>query len=466
MSKALIVALVLSATLAVALPQPSLATDAGSALPMPAASQQRLSAAKFGTVIPIATVGASQGLFAELEKHISPDITAIVIESGTFSLTELAAAAAGKRLEGTVQKQGQSFQITAPLVIWKGAELRIGKGEKLFLDGTKSALIINAGTLVVSEASVDARASSQAGNPFRPFILTVAEGGATIKDSHISNLGFGSFAEASGLSFLGRGFSLSTPNIRITNNTISGLVSLSFIKANGSVIRDNRLTEMLASNIVVQSASNVTVQHNSLTSSKGHGIRVTSRSQQVKVQDNDIMSSQGHGIFVDDGSVLVTVQGNRVEKSELSGIVIKGSGCSTVSDNLTASNKLSGIRAEESLSVEISGNYIRKNHDGISLEEQAGAMSTDIHGNVFSRNAIGIRSDGHGDLRLSANDFSAQWPRLFAGAMAGATGRYLGAHDARPDSEFIVNGEQRPATVQLATFSAFGLAACNKTIGG
>ncbi|WP_421424549.1 right-handed parallel beta-helix repeat-containing protein [Agrobacterium rosae] len=465
MCKILIEALVLSASLTVALPQQSLAIDAGSALPISAASQQRLSTAKFGTVIPIATVGASQGLFAELEKHINPDTTAIVIESGTFSLTELAAAAAGKKLEGILQNRGDAFQITAPLVIWKGAELRIGKGEQLLLDGTKSALIINAGTLVVTDASIDASASSQAGNRFRPFILTVAEGGATIKSSHISNLGFGSFAEASGLSFLGRGFSLSTPNIQITDNTISNLVSLSFIKANGSVIRDNRLTDMRSSGIVVQSASNVTVLHNSMASSKSHGIRVTSRSQQVKLQYNDVTSSQGHGIFVDDGSVLVNVRDNHVEKSELSGIVIKGSGCSTVSDNLTESNKLSGIRAEGNLSVEISRNSIRKNHDGISLEEQAGAV-TDIQDNVFSRNAIGIRSDGHGNLRLLANNFSAQWPRLFAGAMAGATGRYLDAHDARPNSEFIVHGEQKPAVVQLATFSAFGLAACNKMIGG
>ncbi|XUY27095.1 right-handed parallel beta-helix repeat-containing protein [Agrobacterium sp. rho-8.1] len=466
MSKALIQALILCATFSAVSPQPSRATDATSTLPIPAASQQRLSTAKFGTVIPIATVGASQGLFGELEKHVDPNITAIVIESGIFTLSDLVVIAAGKHLEGTVQKRDDIFQIMAPLVIWKGAELRIGKGERLLLNGAKSALILNAGTLIITEASIDASASLQQGNPFRPFILTVAEGGASIKGSHISNLGFGSFAEASGLSFLGRGFSLSTPNIQVANNTISNLVSLSFVKANGSVIDGNSLTGMRSSGIVVQSTSNVNVLNNNLSMSKGHGIRITSRSQNVKLQRNDIMASQGHGIFVDDGSVLVHVQDNRVEKSELSGIVIKGSGCSIVTDNLTARNKLSGIRAEGSLSVEIFGNSIVKNHDGISLEEQAGAMSTDIHDNLFSRNATGIRSDGHGDLRLAANDFSAQWPRLFAGKMAGATGRYLNANDAQPNSAFIVNGEQRPATVQLASFSAFGLAACYKTIGG
>ncbi|GAK72563.1 hypothetical protein RRU01S_26_00900 [Agrobacterium rubi TR3 = NBRC 13261] len=466
MSRALLPALFLYATVTALLPQPSLAMDAGSALPIPAASQQRLSTAKFGTVIPIATVGASQGLFGELEKHVDPNVTAIVIESGAFTLSDLAAIAAGKHLEGTVQKRGETFQIMAPLVIWKGAELRIGKGEQLLLEGTKSALILNAGTLTVTEASIDASASSDAGNPFRPFILTVADGSASIRGSHIRNLGFGSFAEASGLSFLGRGFSLSTSNIQVTNNTISNLVSLSLVKANGSVIDGNSLTGMRSSGIVVQSTSRIAVLNNSLSSSKGHGIRVTSRSQQVNLQHNDITASQGHGIFVDDGSVLVALNDNRVEKSELSGIIIKGSGCSTVSDNLVVGNKLSGIRAEGSLGVEISGNSILKNHDGISLEEQAGAMSTDIHGNVFSRNAIGIRSDGHGDVRLSANDFSAQWPRLFAGAMAGATGRYLDAHEGRPNAEFIVNGKQSPAIVQLASFSAFGLAACNKTIGG
>lgn len=466
MSRAMIRALVLSATFAAVMVQPSLALNAGSALPVPAASQQRLSTAKFGTVVPIATVGASQGLFAELEKYVDPNSKVIVIESGTFTLSELASTVAAKHLDPAIQKSGDVFQIMAPLVIWKGAELSVGKGEHLLLDGSKSALILNTGRLIVNEASIDASVASQVDSPFRPFILTVAEGSALFNDSAIRNLGFGSFAETSGLSFLGRGFSFSKPDIQVKNNTILGLVSISFIKANGSMLTDNKITDMRSSGVVVQSASDVTIANNIVTVSSGHGVRVTSRSQRVHLQHNDIVASKGHGIFVDAGSVLVAVRDNHIGESGLSGVVVKGSGCSVVSNNSVESSTFSGIRSEESFGVEISNNSVSRNNDGILLEKQAGAVSTTIHGNVFSRNSVGIRSDGHGDLRLSNNDFSMQWPRLFAGAISSETGRYLGAEEVGQNAEFIVMGEQRPLNVQLASFSAFGLAACNKSIGG
>lgn len=449
-------AALLSLCLASLLPMASFAQGIAGKLAAPLETQRRLSTAKFSTMMPIATIGAGEGLLAELERNIGPDVTAIVIESGSYTLSDLVASASDRVPDGLIGKSGNTVTIAAPLVVWKGAELRIGAGEHVVLDRSGYALILNAGALSVIDASIEGNAQTA----FRPFILTVADGEADFRGSVIRNLGFGKFAETSGLSFLGRGYALGSPDIEVSDNDISDLVSVSFIRSSNSTVTANRLTGMRSSGIVLQSASNAKVKGNSLLSAGGHGIRVTSQSQKIDLQDNTIVNAKRHGVFVDDGSVLVTVSGNRIEKSGLSGIVLKESGCNAVSDNTLANNALSGIRAQASFAVTIVGNSIAKNRDGITLEGQTGSVATEVHDNVFTRNLSGIRSDANGDLSIARNDFSQQWTRLFAGAIANSTGRYLAFQDSGRNSEFVLNGEAKAASVQLASSSAFGLAVC------
>lgn len=453
-------AALLSLCMAGVIPAICLAQSLDGSLSAPLEAQRRLSTAKFSTMVPIATIGAGEGLLAELEKNIGPDVTAIVIESGSYTLSDLVAAAADRGLGDIIRKSGNAYNVSAPLVVWRGAELKIGKGEHVVLDASHSSLILNAGKLSVIEATIEGSLPIETTNAFRPFILSVADGEAVFRGSAIRNLGFGTFPETSGLSFLGRGYSLASPNIEVSHNEIAGLVSVSFIRSANIVATGNHLSGMRSSGIVLQSASNVTVADNSILSATAHGIRITSQSQKIELNDNVILGSKSHGIFVDGGSVLVAMKGNRIEKSGLSGIVLKESGCSIVSSNTLAQNAQSGIRADGSFSVTISGNSILRNRDGVTLEDQTGDVSTDIHGNVFTRNITGIRSDAHGDLSIAKNDFSKQWTRLFAGAIASSTGRYLASQDAGRNSEFLLNGEAKAASVQLASFSAFGLAAC------
>lgn len=452
-------AALLSLCMASFAPALCLAQNAGGNLAAPVEAQRRLSTAPFATLMPIATIGAGDGLLAELEKTIGPSVTAIVLESGSYTLSDLAAAAADKGL-AAIEKNGTDFSISAPLVVWKGAELKIGKGEHLVLDAARSSLILNAGSLSVIGASIEGSISTDT-KAYRPFILTVAGGEAVFEGSAIRNLGFSTFAETSGLSFLGRGYALVSSNIQVRNNDISNLISVSIIRSAKSSVTGNRLTAMRSSGIVLQSASNAAVKDNSLMSPGGHGIRITSQSQEIDLQDNMIHASKGHGIFVDDGSVLVAMRGNRIDKSGLSGIVLRQSGCSTVSGNTIANNALSGIRSETSFGVDIVDNTIARNREGITIGEQTGSVATNVRDNVFTRNIAGIRSDLHGDLILAENDFSGQWPRLFSGALSGSTGRYLASRDLGRVSEVRLTQKAKAASVQMASFSAFGLAACN-----
>lgn len=458
--KASILALLLTGTL----PQLGLTQTTSGPLQTPIEAQRRLSTAKFSTMLPIATVGASEGLLAELEKSIDPDVTAIVIESGSFTLSDLARAAAEKKLASITEKSSGNVSISAPLVIWKGAELKVGKDEYVLLDASGSSLILNAGTLSVTGAFLEGTASTDPENAFRPFILSVADGGAAVTGSTIQHLGFGSFPETSGLSFLGRGYSLSSASIHVSDNEITDLVSLSLIRSAKSVVTNNRLAAMRSSAIVMQSSANADVRDNTLVASGGHGIRITSQSQDITLLGNTVTGSKSHGIFVDDGSVLVSVSHNRVEKSGLSGVMLKQSGCSSVAGNIIDDNALSGIRAEASFGVRISDNTISKNRDGLTFEGQAGNSPTNILRNIFVRNVAGIRSDALGDLRIADNDFSRQWTRLFAGAIASSTGRYLASQDAVSNSDFLLKSDTSAASVQLASFSAFGLAACNSKV--
>lgn len=458
--KASILALLLTGTL----PQLALAQTKSGPLQTPIEAQRRLSTAKFSTMLPIATVGASEGLLAELEKKIAPEVTAIVIESGSFTLSDLVRAGAAKQLASIIKRGSGAVAISAPLVIWKGAELKIGKNEYVVLDGNGSSLILNAGTLSINGASFEGTASTDPENAFRPFILSVADGSTALTGSTIKHLGFGTFPETSGLSFLGRGYSLSSARIHVSDNEITDLVSVSLVRAAKSVVTNNRITATRSSAIVLQSTANADVSGNTLTTPGGHGIRITSQSQDINLRGNTVLGSKNHGIFVDDGSVLISVSRNRVKKSGLSGVMLRQSGCNSVAGNIIEDNTLSGIRAEASFGVSISDNTISKNKEGLTFEDQTGNSPTDIRHNVFMRNMTGIRSDGHGDLRIADNDFSKQWTRLFAGAIASSTGRYLASQDAVSNSDFLLKGEARAASVQMASFSAFGLAACNSKV--
>lgn len=464
MSSHILTASILAVLLTGGLPQVGLTQTKSGPLQTPIEAQRRLSTAKFSTMLPIATVGASEGLLAELEKSIAPGVTAIVIESGSFTLSDLARAAAEKKLVSIIEKSGDTVAISAPLVIWKGAELKISKDEYVVLKASGSSLILNAGTLSITGASLEGVASTDPENAFRPFILSVADGGVAVTGSTLRHLGFGSFPETSGLSFLGRGYSLSSASIHVSNNEIADLVSISLIRSAKSVVINNRISATSSSAIVLQSSVNADVRDNSLTTPGGHGIRITSQSQDINLQGNTVIGSKSHGIFVDDGSVLVSVSHNRVEKSGLSGVMLRQSGCSSVSGNVIDNNTLSGIRAEASFGVNISDNTISKNRVGLTFEGQAGNRPTEIRRNVFVRNMTGIRSDGHGDLRIAENDFSRQWTRLFAGAIASSTGRYLASRQAVSSSDFLLKGQASAASVQLASFSAFGVAACNSKV--
>ncbi len=116
-------------------------------------------------------------------------------------------------------------------MVWKGAELRISEGEHVVLDESGFALILNAGSLSLINASVEGGTSSEQRTDFRPFVLTVADGEAVFKGSTIRNLGFGTFAETSGLAFLGRGYSMASADVEVSNNDITNLVSVSFIRS-------------------------------------------------------------------------------------------------------------------------------------------------------------------------------------------------------------------------------------------
>ncbi|WP_296038687.1 right-handed parallel beta-helix repeat-containing protein [uncultured Agrobacterium sp.] len=463
MSKAAMCTAFVAFSMACVLPPASTAQDASSHL-APVKAQMRLSTAKFRTMLPIATIGAGEGLLTELENNIAPDVTAIVIESGSYALADLVAAIDEKGLQGAVTKSESTFTIGAPLVVWKGAELTIGQGEHVILDQKRSSLILNAGSMSLINASIEGSTSSEKRIGFRPFILTVADGKAVFNGSRIRNLGFGTFAETSGIAFLGRGYSMASADVEVSNNDITNLLSVSFIKSAKTQVFGNRLNQMQSSGIVLQSMSDVKVAGNVLKSTSGHGIRITSQSQKIALQDNTIVGSKAHGIFVDDGSVLVDINGNRVEKSGLSGIALRDSGCSVIARNEVVNNAQSGVLSEASFSVDVNGNSIVKNWHGITLERQSGTTATKVRDNTFDRNRVAIRSDGHGDLIIARNDFSRQWTRLFGGALASSTGRYLAFHDAGNDFDFVLTGEAKAATVQMASFSAFGLAECNSKL--
>ncbi|WP_454857094.1 right-handed parallel beta-helix repeat-containing protein [Rhizobium binxianense] len=439
-------------------PQNVAATDEISAR----SSQMRLSRSRVD--LPLRRIGmmASEGFVdAVLKSQPDPDGSSIVIESGLFSLGDVASELESRGYGEYLERTADGYVAHRPIFIWSGAALSLGAGDVLKFDGGQGAFLINAGRLKIDGATVEGILSGGS-DGFRPFVLTTFGGSATISGSRFSALGSGSFPESSGVAFATRKFVMAEERSFVSGNLFQDVAGLSLIDAEGIDVSANRFVGSGGIAISLKNARGLSIKGNAIVgTTQSHAIKISNGSRDIAVSDNVIIDNAGQGIFVNDGSISIAIAGNLVAANRSTGISIDTTACVRVANNAIIENKTRGVAVRASLKTVVEGNMIAGNElSGLAVSGQYSDSPLKIAHNRFIANRFGIAGDDIGAVSLVANDFDRQFPRLASGDFAGEVGRLLTVNAQAPDAVLRLEGSGADSRVGMAAFSAFDLAGC------
>lgn len=431
----------------------------------PPTTQKRLSQSRLDLMLRRISIGASKD-FIDILLRSQPikDSSAIVIESGSFSLAEIKAELAARGYEASFEKRDASYVAHRPIVIWEGGALSLAPGENLSLDGKNGSFVLNAGQLRVTTARIQSMSSADAEpSAFRPFVLTTFTGTAVLTDSRFSDLGFGTFPESSGIAFVNQQFGPGERQSRIQSNIFERLGGLTLQDVGRVDVLNNRFIDNTATAISVIHAHDLVIGGNVIAhSSQSHGIKISRASKNISVKGNAVFTSAEQGIYVNDASVSIAIDGNLVALNANSGISVESSACVGVSNNTVIANGSRGIAIRKSLASLVAGNLVADNAlAGLSISDQFHDDFAKVSGNTFVANRFGLSGDQIGLVLLAENDFAKQLPRIGAGDFAPLVGGFLAQTAVAPTRSSQIKGKGLHSFSGIAAFSPYDLAACS-----
>lgn len=353
---------------------------------------------------------------------------AIIVESGNADLASIAGKLAGTDLEGAITRKGDAYVVHRPLVVWRGASLTLGKGDKLMLDRTAGAFVLDAGKLFVSGATI---ASTPEPNPrqaeFHPFVIVAMSGSAQVSGATFKGLGFGGVPTMTGLTFVSGGLYPSGAKSFVTGSTFVGSGPLSLIAAKDVDITENRFRKIRGTAIVLDGASGTHVEGNLIAArGQAHGIKATSESHDISIFGNVVAGSEDNGIFVDSGSHDIMIARNLVARTKGTAVGLNAVACTTLSGNVLVGSGQKGLSVEKSASILVRGNFIAENgSSGIWVRNQARNGDLRLVENRVTDNRAGVTGYATERLSFENNDFAGQTPRILSGELGQYTVRLL-----------------------------------------
>ena len=361
---------------------------------------------------------------AVLEAQAANGTDVTLIDKGSVDLAALA------ELMGEDAVSGEGVvQLRAPLVLWHDAELRIAPGETLQLSRTHGAFILNFGRLVIDGATLRGTGPASPHNEeFKPFLTTSGPGTMQIRDSRVSDLGFGATVKFSGLSLARTALDRPAAPSFIAGSIIERVRRISVQAAQGLTVDDNRIHNAGSAALVIQHSRDTTVSANVISGvSKTNAIRVLDGATGTRLAGNAVLGGERVAILVKDAAKGTVVDGNIVWNRDGSGIKLDHARCAQVSRNILIGNRQKGIEVRRSLEALLSGNLLVSNRSaGIWVSGQPEGAVTRIEDNVLDANGAGVATATAEAIVLEGNDFSAQFPRFLSGDL-GRQARFIAA---------------------------------------
>lgn len=353
---------------------------------------------------------------AVLEAQAENGFDALMIDRGSLTLADLAAVMG----DGAVSGAGV-LELRAPLILWHDAEVRVAPGEVLRLSRRHGAFILNFGRLIVDGADIQgANGQSPHNEEFTPFITTTGPGTVQIRNSRISDLGFGSTVKFSGLSVARAVLDRPAGQSFITGSVIERVRRISVQAARGMVLDNNRIADAGSAALVILQSFDTAVTANLISGkSETNAIRVLDGSIGTRIVGNAILQGDRVGILIKSAGSHTMVDGNIVWKRDGSGIKIDRAKCASLRGNILIGNRQKGIEVRRSLEALLSGNLLVDNRSaGIWVSGQPRGAVTRIEDNVLDTNGSGLATATAAAIVLEGNDFSDQFPKFLDGDLA------------------------------------------------
>ncbi len=344
---------------------------------------------------------------------------ALVIMSGQARLSDVRALLASTRLQAA--RREQDLTLDVPLIIWKGAQLRLVPGETLLLNRTSGAFVLNLGHIEIQRATIAVTGEI---NPhsaaFIPFVATAGGGSVQADQARFLGLGFGHSPKFSGFSILRNALFPARYPTHIINSFFHDFVGIAVSGVADVVIQGNNFRNARGNAVSLKQSRRSRVVSNLFSGSMPtNAIRVENGSVDSIVTGNIILGGERAGIVVRHNSDRTQVMKNIVWKRQGGGIMLAQSDCGRIKDNLVLDNAQKGVEIRNSQDARVATNLIASNHSaGIWISAQTDTTQTYINGNTLISNGSGLAAATGGIVILEGNDFSSQFPRLLSGDWA------------------------------------------------
>lgn len=344
---------------------------------------------------------------------------ALSVRSGTVTLADIHSYATDLGLapldDGT---------LTAPVVIWPDATLRLGPGDRLALSQDAGAFILSMGTLDINGATIEATGPENVHTPsFVPFVTVIAGGSLIMKNTRVLGLGFGQTAKFSGLSVAGNLLQQGTGQVTITDSLFDGLKALTLAGVTGAELAGNTFINARDRSLHLINAPQTHIMNNAfLGGSRSNEILVDTGSSETLISKNIILSGQRVAMLITGGSDRVQVRGNIVWKRDGSGVKFLQTHCGMAAGNVLLDNRQKGVEVRKSNGTTVTHNLLAGNDSaGIWVSAQQPDAVTLLRENVLVANGSGVSAATGAQILLRGNDFTRQLPRLLDGDIARMT---------------------------------------------
>jgi poly(beta-D-mannuronate) C5 epimerase len=393
--------------------------------------------------------GANDHLFllqAQAGAGVTAPPQALVVVKGATDLASLAA-----QHPGLVVPDGpDGWQLTGPLVIWQGARLQLGAGQRLTLSTADGAFLLVFGQLEVTGATLTATdAPNLNAEGFRPFLL--AAGGAEMRltGATIRGLGMANRGLFAGVTHVSSGlFPPATPPV-ISASRFDETGRLSLRHAKGAVIADNQFTG--GGGIDIVGGSGLLLTGNLLQrTTSSFALRLSGGVQDTVVQATTILQAESAGLAIAGLSRRIVLADTLIDESTGDGVSVDRATCLRIAGLAVLRGQSVGLRLRASGHVSVTGGAILDNRtSGITVEAQPDGAPLALIDLRLAGNASGIKGWGTTQLDLLRVDLTDQTPRLLAGDLAPFTGRYLQQTQQldQPDFSIRLTGTEPDSTL-------------------
>ncbi len=366
------------------------------------------------------------------------DTSALILRQGSATL---AAMADGADPAVFALRDG-SYHLDRPLIIWSGAELKIGPDETLVMNQNAGAFIISFGSLTIDGANVRSYGTANPAAPeFRPFVLSAGQGVLRATRSTFTGLGMAESLLFGGVAVASPGLIRPKTAVVVAGNRFDDVARLSFVMTDGAQVVNNHLGGA-AGSIILAGGLGGRIEANDVHPAAARsGIRITNGATGTVVASNLVANGRGTGILVDRSTADVTLDGNIVLSNGGDGMSLSQAACARVINNMIVGNGAVGLRLQDAAGADVAGNAILGNGT-VGFDLQSGkdrlAGGTTLSDNVVAQNGQGLRGQHIGHVVLHNNTLQDQLPRLFGGDFVPYLPGYLTATQHEDQETFVI----------------------------